>query len=293
MGRSHSRQARAALLPFLRCVEPSALRPGASRFGPGPERRRRAAPPHGLRDRSNTGGHNEAGGLQVAQKTEARHPVKWFRSIVVNGIVIGLPLLIVAYFAVRILLRLKNLLAPVAALFPERTVLGVSATTILAVAGLILVLFAVGLFISTALGSRLVQWLTETILSKMPGYAMLQAMSRSMLMHEDQYATIAVDLHGTGAEVFGLMIDQTDDDRTVVFVPSSPNTASGQVYLVPASRVRRAKMGTQDLLDRLSQHGAKLGREAPVQGPPPLPTGYAAGATTPGSLGRDIGDTTH
>jgi len=75
------------------------------------------------------------------------------------------------------------------------------------------------------------------------------------LRDDARFSAAAVDLHGDGCRVLGIIVDEVEDGDFTIFVPSAPTPTAGSVYFVPRERVQRLAVPAGTALNTLLQWG--------------------------------------
>jgi uncharacterized membrane protein len=163
--------------------------------------------------------------------------MKSFGKSVANVLVTGLLVIAPVYLALLLLLKalqsLAGLARPVAILFPERF----PAENVLAILLLLVVCFLVGVAVRTAPGRAARARIEKSVFQKIPGYEILRGLTRQ-LAHETQereWKPALVEIEDALVPAF--LIEEIDDRRYAVFVPSVPTPFAGAIYIIDRERV--------------------------------------------------------
>jgi uncharacterized membrane protein len=108
------------------------------------------------------------------------------------------------------------------------------------VASLLLVLmlcFLVGLAVRTRFGHAAETRLENSLFQKIPGYAMFRSMSRQLAgtCAETEWKPALAEIEEALVPAF--IVEQLDDGRFTVFVPSVPTPLAGSIYILDPERV--------------------------------------------------------
>lgn len=139
--------------------------------------------------------------------------------------------------------------------------LGIVLAVLLAAIAVLVLCFVLGAMVRTRLGTLSFAKLEQMVFKKLPFYELVQRLIRGVADQEQSYAPAMVDLYGSGAQVFALVIEDNssqtagDAGSFTIFVPVSPTPAIGTVYVVDRSRVALLDSNLIDLTDCLSQWG--------------------------------------
>ncbi|MBL9145134.1 MAG: DUF502 domain-containing protein [Verrucomicrobiaceae bacterium] len=149
---------------------------------------------------------------------------------------------------------------------------------IFAVLIVVAISFMMGLMMVSQFGRTCGTWIERTLLFRVPGYAAARAISRGFanVEHKGAVKPGLLSLQD-GGECFVFITEELPGDRLVVFIPSSPSAASGNVQMVPGSVVRRLNVRITEVATVLQQWGV---------GSAKLLTKSAASVAMPATDGR-------
>jgi uncharacterized membrane protein len=182
--------------------------------------------------------------------------LEFVKTSILGGFLVLLPVVAVLVLIAIAVNSVIAIIAPLAAKLPMKTVGGYTAVTLLAVLLILGFCFLAGLLVQLRLG-KLVQTRLEThVLQRLPGYTMIKNLTRQVAGQEGaEFAPALVDLYGSEARVIGLIMEELDDGKLTIFVPLSPTSTLGQVYILPAGRVERLNARFLPVVNSLSQWG--------------------------------------
>lgn len=162
----------------------------------------------------------------------------------IGGLLVILPIAILAFFF-RWLFRLTtDLLAPVSNLLINRYDLPQLTADALTLIIIILLCFIVGTLVSTKMGRWTHGFFEKHLERFAPGYRMVKEIVNQFLGEKDsspfsQGQVARVKLFGPHIEttVTALVTSQHEDGLFTVFIPTGPNPTSGMIYHLPADQV--------------------------------------------------------
>jgi uncharacterized membrane protein len=161
--------------------------------------------------------------------------LKRFREFVVSTFVTGFLALLPLYLATLLLLRamksLAKLVQPFAHLLPGWLPGLVSFLLVL------FVCFLVGIALRTKMGQKARAAIENSLLQKIPGYTLFRGMTRQLVGENQESAWKPALAEIEDALVPAFIIEELDDGRFTVFVPSVPTLLAGAVYILSAERV--------------------------------------------------------
>ena len=163
--------------------------------------------------------------------------MKYAREFIVSTLVGGLFVVVPVYLAILLLLKgmksLASLVRPIAALLPD-WVPAENLLSLLLVLGLCL--FA-GAAVRTRAGRVIRDRMERVFFEKLPGYGLLRSLTRQIAGESDAQTWKPALAEIEEALVPAFIIEELDDGRFTVFVPSVPTPFAGAVYVLRRERV--------------------------------------------------------
>ncbi len=194
-----------------------------------------------------------------------RNVLEFLKTTIIGGFLVLLPVVAVLVLIAIAVNSVVTIIAPLAAKLPMTTIGGYTAVTLLSVLLILVFCFLAGVLVQLRLGRLIQTWLESHLLQRLPGYTMIKNLTRQVVGREGaEFAPALVDLYGSEARVIGLIIEEPDDGKLTIFVPMSPTSTLGQVYILPAARVERLPARFLNVVNTLTQWGMeskKLFRE--------------------------------
>jgi uncharacterized membrane protein len=166
-----------------------------------------------------------------------RWALKQFRKSVVRSLVVGFLFLVPVYLAILLLLKamksLGKLVQPFIRLLPE----SVPAETVISLLLVVLLCIFVGLLLDTKLGQAMRTRMESSLFQKIPGYEVVRSMTRQLAGQgqESDWQPALAEIEDALVPAF--IVEEHDDGRLTVFVPSSPTPLAGAIYILNPERV--------------------------------------------------------
>jgi len=137
---------------------------------------------------------------------------------VLTGLLIAVPLYLAVLLLVKAMRSLMVLVRPIVALFPS----WLHREDLLALLTVLLACFAIGVVVRTAPGRAMRERIEGTILAKIPGYVLLRGLTRQLAgaSRDNVWKPALIEIQD--ALVPGFIIEEPEDGRYAVFVPSAP-----------------------------------------------------------------------
>lgn len=184
--------------------------------------------------------------------------MNFLRTTVLGGLVVVAPLLAaLGLVSISVMYAARAGTGALRALGIE-SALGAVELVSLTILAFLLLCFAAGLALRTAAGSLTHEKIEKRVLEKLPGYALVRPVVRGFVGDERAYPIALVDLHGSDARAVGIVVDEFDAERRVVFLPFSPTPTVGRVYVVPHDHVELTGTYATSGIGPLSQWGYGL-----------------------------------
>jgi uncharacterized membrane protein len=164
----------------------------------------------------------------------------FFKSALVNGLVILLPVVLV-FLAIReIFEMLVGIATPIADLFPEGTFDHIRETEIIAVLLIVGASLLLGILSKIKAGRVLGRSIEKNTLDKLPMYRMLKSFVSAFLNIETEESFKPAMLENDSGDMEPVyVIEDRGRPRVVVLVPWAPTAFAGSVKLVRRDRVHR------------------------------------------------------
>jgi uncharacterized membrane protein len=163
--------------------------------------------------------------------------LKQFRESVVRALVAGVLLVAPVYLAILLLLKAMKSVAgvvrPLARLLPK----SFPGETVVSFLAVLIFCLLVGIVLGTPMGQATRIKMENSLLQKIPGYEMFRSMSRQLAGQSQETSWKPALAEIEEALVPAFIVEELDDGRFTVFVPSVPTPLTGAIYILGAERV--------------------------------------------------------
>ena len=177
------------------------------------------------------------------------------KTTLIGGVLVVLPIYVSALLLVKTLSGIVALLSPVTAQLPADA----QFRRIIAFLIVVLVCFVAGLIVRTGTGLRVKNAFERMLLDKIPGYTLLRGLA-GRLAGENKSEMFTVALAEIEeALVPAFIVEELDDGRYVIFVPSVPTPAAGAIYIIARERVHLVDVSFTKAVSVISKWGAGAG----------------------------------
>jgi uncharacterized membrane protein len=159
--------------------------------------------------------------------------VEFVKTTLIGGLLIVVPAYLTVLLLAKALAGMVRLLGPIVALLPGEQ----HFRQLMATALVVLLCFILGVVARTGVGRRAIAAFERRVLERLPGFAMLRAIVRRASGSSDdaQFQPVLVEIEE--ALTLAFIVEEIDDERFVVLVPSVPTPAAGSLYILPRQRV--------------------------------------------------------
>ena len=182
--------------------------------------------------------------------------VTFFKTTVIGGLVVILPLAIIVIVAGDAVNSLIVATKPLTEDLPFGPLVNALLALLLVVAGIIAICFSAGFLLSTLWGRAIKAWLETKLFERIPMYKTLRGLTQKFAGIESaDFPVVEADLFNSENRVLGVLVDTLPDKRHVVYVPSSPMVTVGQVYILPDARISKTSLSISETIGCLSQMG--------------------------------------
>ena len=160
--------------------------------------------------------------------------IEFVKTTLIGGVLIVLPIYVCILLLAKAINGLLGLLAPITAGIPDV----IEMRRLAAAVTLVALCFLIGLVVRTGPGLRWKNAFEATVLTKLPGYALLRGLTGRLagqVADEPTFAPALVEIEE--ALVPALIIEELPDGSFTVLVPSVPTPMAGALYILTADRV--------------------------------------------------------
>jgi uncharacterized membrane protein len=155
------------------------------------------------------------------------------RTTLKGALLVLAPMAIALYIAERLLSAVRGGLIKLSGWLPE----SVPFRALLTGLAILLVCFVIGLFLRTRAGKAVTEWLETHIFSRIPGFGMVRSLVQQIGGVENARGFAPVLAEMEGGFVIAFQVEEYDNGFVTLFIPGSPSSASGTVFLYPTSMV--------------------------------------------------------
>jgi len=181
--------------------------------------------------------------------------VKKISEFILTTLIGGLLVVVPIYLSILLLLKamgsVVGLVAPFAKLFPE----SLPAAQLLSLLVVLIGCFLVGAAVRTQAGRALRERIERSLFERLPGYALIRSLTQRVAGKDEETVWKPALVEIQEALVPGFIIEELDDGRFTVFIPSVPTPLAGAVYILDRHRVHPLDVPFTQAIKSVSRWG--------------------------------------
>ena len=170
----------------------------------------------------------------------------------VAGLLILLPLYLAVLLLVKAMGSLVKIVRPLALLMPD----WVPAELALSLVLVLFICFLVGVGVRTRLGHRVRNRFEKSFFERIPGYSLLRSLTQQITGTGNDNVWRPALFEGDEGLMPAFIIEEFEDGRYTIFVPSIPTPLAGSVLVVDASHLFPLDIPFTDALKTISRWGS-------------------------------------
>jgi uncharacterized membrane protein len=177
------------------------------------------------------------------------------KTTLIGGLLVVLPIYLSILLLLKTLAAIFALLSPVTAAIPA----GRQFRQVIAILIVLAVCLVAGAVVRTRAGRRAKRMLERSVLSKIPGYSLVRGLTERVSGEEREGAFQPALVEIEDALSPGFIIEELEDGRYTVLVPSVPTPAAGALFILPKERVHPLDVPFTQAVTVISKWGAGAG----------------------------------
>lgn len=168
----------------------------------------------------------------------------------------GLLVIIPIYLSVLLLLKAMHSVAGIAKPFAMLLPAWFPAEHVLSLLLVLIVCFLIGVAIRTRAGAAIRERIEKSFFERVPGYALIRSLTQRMAGKGEEHVWKPALVEIEDALVPAFIIEELDDGRFTVFVPSVPTPLAGAVYILARERVHPLDIPFTQAVQSISRWGS-------------------------------------
>src|SRR5687768_13044305 len=181
-----------------------------------------------------------------------KHRLMFLGSSLLAGFLIVVPIYLAVLLLLKVMKSVVTLVRPVALLLPE----SVPAEMLLSLLLVLLICLLVGMLVRTQIGTLIRERMETTLFERIPGYALIRSLTQQLAGSSEEKVWKPAFVEIEEGLVPAFIIEEFEDGRYTVFVPSIPTPLAGAVYILDRKRVHPLDVPFTDALRAISKWGS-------------------------------------
>ena len=169
-----------------------------------------------------------------------------------GGLLVVVPLYLSVLLLLKAMQSVVGLVRPIAMLLPE----WFPADHALSLLLVMILCFLIGAAVRTPAGRAIRERIEKSLFERIPGYALLRSLTQRIAGKDEERAWKPALVEIEEALVPAFIIEELDDGRFTVFVPSVPTPFAGAVYVLAPERVHPLDVPFTQALQSVSRWGS-------------------------------------
>ena len=169
-----------------------------------------------------------------------------------TGLLTVVPIYLAVLLLIKAMASVAKLVRPATMLLPE----WLPAEQVLSLLLVLVLCFFIGVAVLTRAGGALRQRIEKGILERIPGYALIRSLTQQLSGDTREKAWRPALVEIEDALVPAFIIEELDDGRYTVFVPSIPTPLAGAIYILERTRVHLVDVPLTQALQVVSRWGS-------------------------------------
>jgi uncharacterized membrane protein len=181
-----------------------------------------------------------------------RYAREFVMSTVVGGLFVVVPVYLAALLLLKGMKSVAGLVRPFSALLPD----WIPAEDFFSLVLVLAVCFLVGVAVRTRAGRAVRERMEMVFFERLPGYGLLRSLTQRLAGDSDESAWTPALVEIDDGLVPAFIIEELDDGRLTVFVPSVPTPFAGAVYVLRSERVHILDIPFTQAIRSISRWGS-------------------------------------
>jgi uncharacterized membrane protein len=180
--------------------------------------------------------------------------IQFIATTIIGGLLFLVPVVFLVFVLTKAVGFMMIIAEPMADFIPIDSVGGVALANLIAIVAVIFVSFFAGLIARNALASGFIKSLESKFLMKIPGYSIVKGIKGGFDKDEtNHFKPVALALGS--AERVGFEIQKLSDGRSMIFIPSVPNSFSGITQVLPAEQITYLDVPMTAIMELTERYG--------------------------------------
>ena len=181
-----------------------------------------------------------------------KRPARYVASTFLGGLLVVVPVYLSVLLLLKAMGSLSGLVRPFAMLLPE----WLPAERLLSLVLVLIACFLIGAAVRTPAGRTMRERVERSLFERIPGYGVFRGLTQRVagISEENAWKPALVEIEDALVPAF--IIEEFEDGRFTVFVPSVPTPLAGAVYILTPDRVHPLDIPFTQAIKSVSRWGS-------------------------------------
>jgi len=197
---------------------------------------------------------------------------EFLKTTTVGGILFLLPVALVLAALNHALQLAEKVVRPISHdLDLDHSIAGIGVVTVLTVLLLVTVSFAAGIVARTRHGTRIKGWIESSFLGNLPQYQIMKSMGEGLAQIDGADDLKPILISFDGGWRIGYLMEALGNGWVTVFVPQVPTLTSGDLFYLPADRIKHlniSMMKARSIVKHIGLGSGEVLRGVSLSSPP-------------------------
>ena len=181
-----------------------------------------------------------------------KKPFEFIAQTAIGGLLVVVPIYLAILLMLKAMASVAGLVHPLTKLVPD----WLPAEKLLSLLLVLSVCFLVGSLVRTRAGGKVRERIEKALFERIPGYATIRSLTHRIAGDDSERVWQPAFAEIEEALVPAFIIEEFEDGRYTVFVPSVPTPFAGAVYILEPSRVHPLDVPLTQALGVISKWGS-------------------------------------
>ncbi|MCO4821543.1 MAG: DUF502 domain-containing protein [Flavobacteriaceae bacterium] len=182
--------------------------------------------------------------------------IKYIKNTIIGGVLFLIPIMLLVIIVIKFISFLILLAKPLEKLIPLDSIGGIAVANILVVLLLVIICFLAGILSTGKIMTKIQNGIENKILKKLPAYPIIKGfMDGISTTKKASENFIPVLVSFDDSEQLCFEIEETSNNKVVVYVPGAPSPWSGTVLYIDKSRIKRLNISINEAVGNIQGLG--------------------------------------
>jgi uncharacterized membrane protein len=182
--------------------------------------------------------------------------IKYIKNTIIGGVLFLIPIMLLVIIVIKFISFLILLAKPLEKLIPLDSIGGIAVANILVVLLLVIICFLAGILSTGKIMTKIQNGIENKILKKLPAYPIIKGFMDGISTTKkasENFIPILVSFDDS--EQLCFEIEETSNNKVVVYVPGAPSPWSGTVLYIDKSRIKRLNISINEAVGNIQGLG--------------------------------------